>query len=270
MGGLFVPNIGAGTRSDFQVIRADGRRVLKADPMARWAEPPPKTASVVERDDHVWGDEESGWPGGRRNRCSTAPSPSTRCTSPPGAAPRTAPSSASTTWRRSWPRTATSLGFTHIELLPIMTHPFGGSWGYQPLGLFAPPASFGTPADLARFVDRCHAAGLGVILDWVPGHFPTDAHGLARFDGTALYEHADPREGFHRRLEHPDLQFRARAKSNFLLASATTGSTTSTWMGWRRAVATMLYRDYSRREGEWIPNQYGGSENMEATTFLRS
>jgi 1,4-alpha-glucan branching enzyme len=165
---------------------------------------------------------------------------------------------------------AKNMGFTHLELMPIMEHPFGGSWGYQPLSLFAPTARYGTPADFARFVDRCHAAGLGVILDWVPAHFPTDMHGLVQFDGTALYEYCDPREGFHPdwntliyNLENPKVR-------NFLIASA---------LEWLRryhvdalrvdAVTSMLYRDYSRPAGQWIPNRYGGRENLEAIDFLR-
>jgi 1,4-alpha-glucan branching enzyme len=165
---------------------------------------------------------------------------------------------------------AVDMGFTHLELLPITEHPFGGSWGYQPLGLFAPTGRYGPPEAFARFVDRAHAAGLGIILDWVPAHFPTDAHGLARFDGTALYEHLDPREGFHRDWNTFIYNFGRREVQGFLIASA---------LHWLKhfhvdglrvdAVASMLYRDYSRNPGEWIPNIYGGREHLEAIDFLR-
>jgi 1,4-alpha-glucan branching enzyme len=161
------------------------------------------------------------------------------------------------------------LGFTHIELMPIMEHPFGGSWGYQPLGQFAPTARLGPPREFARFVDRCHAAGIGVILDWVPAHFPTDAFGLAHFDGTSLYEHQDPREGFHRDwntfiYNHGRNEVRA-----FLIGSALFWLEHYHVDGLRvDAVASMLYRDYSRPAGEWVPNQFGGRENLEAIGFF--
>jgi len=161
-------------------------------------------------------------------------------------------------------------GFSHIELLPIMAHPFGGSWGYQPLGQFAPHAAYGAPQDFAAFVDRCHRANLGVLLDWVPAHFPTDPHGLARFDGTALYEHQDPREGFHQDWNTLIYNLGRSEVHGFLLASALHWLERYHVDGLRvDAVASMLYRDYSRREGEWIPNRYGGRENLEAIDFLR-
>ncbi|HLK70650.1 MAG TPA: 1,4-alpha-glucan branching protein GlgB, partial [Steroidobacteraceae bacterium] len=162
------------------------------------------------------------------------------------------------------------LGFTHIELMPVMGHPFGGSWGYQVLSQYAPAAQYGTPEQFARFVDRCHAAGVGVILDWVPGHFPTDPHGLAGFDGTALYEHSDPREGFHPEWSTAVYNFGRNEVRAFLISSALHWLERYHVDGLRvDAVASMLYRDYSRRAGEWIPNRYGGRENIEAIEFLR-
>jgi 1,4-alpha-glucan branching enzyme len=162
------------------------------------------------------------------------------------------------------------MGFTHLELLPITEHPFGGSWGYQPLGLFAPTGRYGTPDGFRRFVDRLHGAGIGLILDWVPAHFPTDPHGLARFDGTALYEHLDPREGFHKDWNTYIYNFGRREVQGFLIASALHWLEHFHIDGLRvDAVASMLYRDYSRAAGEWVPNIYGGREHLEAIDFLR-
>jgi 1,4-alpha-glucan branching enzyme len=162
------------------------------------------------------------------------------------------------------------MGFTHVELLPIAEYPFGGSWGYQPLGLFAPSGRLGTPEGFARFVDELHRAGIGIVLDWVPAHFPTDPHGLARFDGTALYEHLDPREGFHQDWNTYIYNFGRREVQGFLIASALYWLEHFHVDGLRvDAVASMLYRDYSRKAGEWVPNIYGGRENLEAIGFLR-
>jgi 1,4-alpha-glucan branching enzyme len=165
---------------------------------------------------------------------------------------------------------ARDMGFTHIEVLPITEFPFDGSWGYQPIGLFAPTTRFGTPDDFRAFVDSCHAAGLGLWLDWVPGHFPTDAHGLAQFDGTALYEHADPRQGFHRDWNTLIYNYGRREVANFLLSSARCWVDDFHADGLRvDAVASMLYLDYSRQPGEWVPNRFGGRENLEAIEFLK-
>ena len=162
------------------------------------------------------------------------------------------------------------MGFTHIELLPIAEHPFDGSWGYQPIGLFAPTSRHGSPREFAAFVDACHRAGLGVLLDWVPGHFPTDAHGLGRFDGTALYEHADPRQGFHQDWSTFIYNFGRTEVANFLHANALFWLDRYHVDGLRvDAVASMLYLDYSRKADEWVPNKFGGRENLEAVDFLR-
>ena len=162
------------------------------------------------------------------------------------------------------------LGFSHIEFLPIMEHPFAGSWGYQPLSQFAPSARFGPPEAFARFVDKAHRAGIGVILDWVPAHFPTDVHGLAEFDGSHLYEHADPREGFHQDWNTLIYNLGRKEVAGFLLSSAIWWLKEFHVDGLRvDAVASMLYRDYSRKEGEWVPNVHGGRENLESIAFLR-
>jgi len=266
---IFVPEVAPLSRYKYQILGADGATTLRADPMARQTEVPPATASVVPaRAPYAWND--AAWMESRAARqrpdapvaiyevhvgswlgdCGPGP-----------------------LWDRlaeRLPAYARALGFTHIELMPIMEHPFGGSWGYQPLGMFAPSARYGAPADFARFVDRCHAAGVGVILDWVPAHFPNDAHGLARFDGTALYEYADPREGFHPDWNTLVYNLGRNEVKAYMIASA---------LHWLRefhidglrvdAVASMLYRDYSRAPGEWVPNRYGGRENLESVDFLR-
>ena len=264
---IFVPHAGVGDGYKFELIASDGRLLpLKADPFARASELPPGTASLVAELP-----EAKALPAGRAQ-----------------ANARQAPISIYEvhlgSWRRSpegefldWdalaealPAYAAELGFTHIELLPITEHPFYGSWGYQALGLFAPSARYGDADAFERFVSACHAQGLGLLLDWVPAHFPSDAHGLAQFDGTALYEYADPREGFHRDWNTLIYNFGRREVRNFLSSSALYWLERHGVDGLRvDAVASMLYRDYSRKSGEWIPNASGGRENLEAISLLQ-
>jgi 1,4-alpha-glucan branching enzyme len=268
---LFIPRVVPGARYKYEVVGPDGTLLPhKADPMARATEAPPSTASIVaSAEPFHWTDDE--WLANRAARQH-----------------RSAPMSIYEVHAASWQRTdeggsldwteladrlipyVAQMGFTHIELLPVMEHPFGGSWGYQPLSQFAPSARYGSPAAFAAFVDRCHAAGLGVILDWVPAHFPADAHGLARFDGTALYEHEDPREGFHQDWNTLIYNLGRKEVSGMLIASALFWVERLHIDGLRvDAVSSMLYRDYSRKPGEWVPNIHGGRENLESIAFLR-
>ncbi|WP_113703985.1 1,4-alpha-glucan branching protein GlgB [Nonomuraea lactucae] len=261
---LFVPGIDAGERYKYQILGADGVWRDKADPMARRTEVPPQTASIVEHSTYEWQDDE--WMAARREKT-----------------PQKAPMSVYEVHLGSW-RPGLSyleladqlveyvrdMGFTHVELLPVAEHPFGGSWGYQVTSYYAPTARFGTPDEFRHLVDRLHQAGIGVLLDWVPAHFPMDDWALARFDGTPLYEHADPARG-----EHPDwgtyvFDFGRREVRNFLVANAVYWLKDFHVDGLRvDAVASMLYLDYSRREGEWTPNVYGGRENLDAVEFLK-
>jgi len=270
---LFVPRLTHGERYKFELLDGNGNLLpQKADPVARASEAAPSTASIVASSKPFrWTDGE--WM--RRQRADRSGEGAISIyevhlgswlrISEEGNRPLD--------WVELSQRLipyAQNLGFTHVELLPIMEHPFGGSWGYQPLGLFAPTGRHGTPEDFAYFIDRCHAAGIGVILDWVPAHFPTDVWGLARFDGTALYEHEDPREGFHKDWNTLIYNLGRNEVKGFLIASALEWLEHFHVDGLRvDAVASMLYRDYSRNEGEWIPNQYGGRENLEAVEFFR-
>jgi 1,4-alpha-glucan branching enzyme len=270
---LFVPRLGPGERYKFEVVGPHGQLLpQKADPIARAAEPAPGSASVVARSEPFrWTDSE--WMQARAAR-QTENSPISVYEVHAGSWMRLEQEgNRSLDWTELADRLipyVSGLGFTHIELLPITEYPFGGSWGYQPLGLFAPTGRYGTPEDFAEFVNRCHEAGLGVILDWVPAHFPTDVWGLAQFDGTALYEHQDPREGFHQDWNTLIYNLGRSEVKGFLIASA---------LHWLErfhidalrvdAVASMLYRDYSRKSDEWIPNKYGGRENLEAIEFFR-
>jgi 1,4-alpha-glucan branching enzyme len=270
---LFLPDVGEGARYKYEILTQDHQILLKADPYAQATEVPPKTASVVFKSHHEWSEQDAEWLQKRQEQ-----------------QPLKRPISIYEVHLGSWRlnslegnRSLTyleladelsayvkDLGYTHVELLPVMAHPFAGSWGYQVTGYFAPTPFYGSPDDFREFVDRLHQNGVGVILDWVPAHFPRDEFGLARFDGTALYEHADPRRG-----EHPDwgtlvFNYGRHEVRNFLIANA---------LFWLReyhvdgirvdAVASMLYLDYSRREGEWVPNQFGGREDLDAVSFLK-
>ncbi|MEV8634020.1 1,4-alpha-glucan branching protein GlgB [Streptosporangium sp. NPDC051023] len=261
---VFIPGLGEGDHYKFEVLGADSVWRAKADPMARRTEVPPATASVIEKSSYEWQDDE--WMR-RRADANALKEPMSTYEVHLGS------------WRPglSYRELATELveyvvdmGFTHVEFLPVAEHPFGGSWGYQVTSYYAPTARFGGPDDFRYLVDRLHEAGIGVLVDWVPAHFPMDDWALARFDGTPLYEHADPARG-----EHPDwgtyvFDFGRREVRNFLVSNA---------LYWLRefhidglrvdAVASMLYLDYSRREGEWTPNEYGGRENLDAVEFLK-
>jgi len=268
---IFVPGLGEGTLYKYEIVGAQGELLpLKADPVGFGAELRPSTASVV-RDTAGFAWTDADWMAARARR-------------DPRRSPMAIYELHAGSWRRGeggrflgWDEIAdrllpyvADLGFTHVELMPVNEHPLDASWGYQPVGLFAPTSRFGPPAAFARFVDRCHAQGIGVIVDWVPAHFPTDPHGLARFDGTALYEHLDPRRGFHPDWNTAIFNFGRREVSNYLVASALYWLERFHVDGLRvDAVASMLYLDYSRRAGEWVPNPHGGNENLEAIAFLR-
>ncbi len=266
----FVPEVHKGTKYKYYIRSLHhGYEVEKADPFAIHAETPPHTASIVWDLDYQWSDSE--WMGSRASRNAL-----------------TAPTAIYELHVGSWRRTEDNrqlsyrelagplaeyvrkMNFTHVELMPVMEHPFYGSWGYQVTGFFAPTSRYGTPQDLMYMIDVLHQNGIGVILDWVPSHFPTDQHGLSYFDGTYLYEHADPRKGFHPDWQSLIFNYGRNEVRSFLLSSALY------WLGIYHAdglrvdaVASMLYLDYSRKHGEWIPNEYGGRENVEAITFLR-
>jgi 1,4-alpha-glucan branching enzyme len=268
---LFVPDVREGATYKFEVHAQNGQLRLKADPVAFAAEVPPANSSVVYRSTHEWTDDE--W------LASRAMVDQLR-----------SPISIYEVHLGSWRRNTLEgnralnyleladelgdyvkdLGFTHVELMPIMEHPFAGSWGYQVTGYYAPTSRFGTPDEFRTFVDRLHAKGIGVILDWVPAHFPRDDWALARFDGTALYEHEDPRIGAHPDWGTLIFNLRRREVKNFLLANALYWLKEHHTDGLRvDAVASMLYLDYSREDGEWLPNEHGGRENLEAVEFLK-
>ncbi|MFY8060984.1 MAG: GlgB N-terminal domain-containing protein, partial [Arenimonas sp.] len=264
---IFIPHAALGDLYKFEITAADGGLLpAKSDPYARAAELRPGTAS----------------------RVTPLPEPSALSVERIAANRREAPISVyevhAASWRNgadggfaNWdelaetlPAYAASLGFTHVQLMPVSEHPFDGSWGYQTLGLFAPSARFGPPEGFGRFVAACHAHGLGLLLDWVPAHFPIDGHGLAQFDGSALYEYADPREGWHHDWNTAIYNFGRNEVRNFLSGSARYWIERWGVDGLRvDAVASMLYRDYSRKAGEWLPNAFGGRENLEAISLFQ-
>jgi len=266
----FAPGIGPGATYKFHVrSRWGGYAVDKADPFAFHAETPPKTASVVWDLSYDWHDDE--WMRARGGRAALS-SPMAIYEVHLGSWMRHE-DGRPMTYREIAPRLAehaVAMGFTHVELLPVMEHPFAGSWGYQTTGYFAPTSRFGTPQDLMALVDELHRAEVGVILDWVPSHFPSDEHGLSYFDGTHLYEHADRRRGFHPDWNSLIFNYGRHEVRSFLTSSATFWLATYHADALRvDAVASMLYLDYSRREGEWLPNEQGGRESLEAVAFLR-
>jgi 1,4-alpha-glucan branching enzyme len=267
----FVEGATAGQSYRYAVTSRHGERVEKADPLAAANNEPPSTASIIAEMGHDWGDAE--WMAKRTGQLGVD-----------------APISIYEVHLGSWGRHVTegqrfprydqladpiadhvvAHGFTHVELLPVMEHPYYGSWGYQTTGYFAPTARYGSPRQLMAMIDRLHQRGIGVILDWVPSHFPMDAHGLARFDGTHLYEHADPRKGYHPDWTSAIFNYGRPEVRSFLVSSAISWLDRYHVDGLRvDAVASMLYLDYSRRAGEWIPNEQGGRENLEAIAFLR-
>ncbi len=270
---IFLPGVGEGAPYKYEIVGADGTvQPLKADPVGFGSEHAPSNASVV-RDIRGYGWDDGAWMDGRAARQA-----------------RTAPISVYEVHLPSWRRRmgeggrplsykeladelvgyATEMGFTHLEFLPVSEYPFDGSWGYQPVGLFAPTIRMGPPHEFRDLVDAAHQAGLGVILDWVPGHFPTDEHGLGRFDGSCLYEHEDPRKGFHVDWNTLIYNYGRREVENYLVSNALYWLEEYHADGLRvDAVASMLYRDYSRKPGEWLANRHGGNENLEAIAFLR-
>ncbi|WP_432547454.1 1,4-alpha-glucan branching protein GlgB [Kineococcus sp. SYSU DK004] len=261
---LFVPGVGAGSRYKFEILGADGHWRQKADPMAQATEVPPATASVVADSSYTWGDAE--W---LERRAATDPH----------AGPISVYEVHLGSWRQGLGyreladelvEYVTDAGFTHVEFLPVMEHPFGGSWGYQVTSYFAPTSRWGSPDELRHLIDRLHQAGIGVIIDWVPGHFPKDEFALARFDGAPLYEHPDPRRGEQMDWGTYVFDFGRSEVRNFLVASGLYWLEEFHADGLRvDAVASMLYLDYSRAEGQWLPNQFGGRENLEAISFLQ-
>ncbi|MGX9346919.1 1,4-alpha-glucan branching protein GlgB [Microbacterium sp. KNMS] len=261
---LFVPDVGSGTTYKYVILGADGVWREKADPMAAWAEVPPQTASRVFDSAYEWGDDE--WMAARASRGQVD-------------APMSIYEMHLASWRRdrSYAQLAdelvpylSDLGFTHVELMPVMQHPFGGSWGYHVTGYYAPDSRFGDPDGLRLLIDRLHQAGIGVILDWVPGHFATDPWALVQFDGAPLYEDPNPQRGWHKEWGSHIFDFGRREVRNFLYGNALYWLEEFHADGLRvDGVASMLYLDYAREPGEWTPNIHGGHENLEAVQFLQ-
>jgi len=267
---IFAPAVGNGTLYKYEIQDTDGKLLpLKSDPYATYHEPPPGNSSIVFDSSYGW--QDSKWQ-------------VARTVEPDLSRPVSIYEVHLGSWRRKDDGSYLSyrdlahemveyvvdMGYTHVELMPVSEHPFDGSWGYQPIGMFAPTQRFGNPDDFRYFVDCCHAAGIGVIMDWVPAHFPGDEHGLRQFDGSALYEHADPRKGEHADWGTLIFNFGRREVMNYLIGNALYWISEFHIDGLRvDAVASMLYLDYSREEGEWLPNEHGGNENIEAIVFLR-
>ncbi|GGY79590.1 1,4-alpha-glucan branching enzyme [Streptomyces nitrosporeus] len=261
---LFVPGVGEGAVYKYDIARPDGSHTQRADPMARRAEVPPATASVVTASHHEW--QDADWMAHRGDR-------------PVHASPFSVYEVHLPSWRpgltyrqlaSQLPAYVRELGFTHVELMPVSEHPFGGSWGYQVTGFYAPTSRLGTPDDFRFLVDALHAAGIGVLMDWVPAHFPRDDWALAEFDGRPLYEHPDPRRAAHPDWGTLEFDYGRKEVRNFLVANATYWCEEFHIDGLRvDAVASMLYLDYSREDGQWSPNEFGGRENLDAVAFLQ-
>ena len=268
----FVPGLTPGSVYKYRVFPQNGDPTDKADPYGFEHETPPHTASIVSDLTYAWGDET--WMKDVRPAANRLDHPISIYEVHLGSWMRNAEEDRPLSYRELAPKLAdyvTEMGFTHVEFMPVMEHPFGGSWGYQVTGYFAPTHRFGSPTDFMFLVDHLHQKGIGVILDWVPAHFPTDSHGLDKFDGTALYEHADPKEGFHPDWTSNIFNYGRHEVKSFLISSALFWLDVYHIDGLRvDGVASMLYRDYSRKQGEWVPNKYGGRENLEAIDFLRA
>ncbi|GAB2909426.1 1,4-alpha-glucan branching enzyme [Streptomyces sundarbansensis] len=261
---LFLPGVGEGALYKFDICRPDGSHTVRADPMARRTEVPPATASIVTARHHTW--QDADWMAHRGDR-------------PVHEAPFSVYEVHLASWRpgltyrqlaEQLPAYVKDLGFTHVELMPVSEHPFGGSWGYQVTGFYAPTSRLGTPDDFRFLVDALHRAGIGVIMDWVPAHFPRDDWALAEFDGCPLYEHADPQRAAHPDWGTLEFDYGRTEVRNFLVANATYWCEEFHIDGLRvDAVASMLYLDYSREDGQWSPNEFGGRENLDAVAFLQ-
>jgi 1,4-alpha-glucan branching enzyme len=268
----FFPDMGKGALYKYRIVsRFNGYRVDKADPLSIFNEVPPKTASIVWDLDYTWGDRE--WMAGRHQR-NRLDKPMAIYEMHLGSWRRIEQEgNRSLSYRELAPQLADylqKLDYTHVEFMPVMDHPFFGSWGYQITGFFAPSGNFGTPQDLMYLIDYLHQRGIGVILDWVPSHFPSDEHGPAFFDGTHLYEHADSRQGYHPEWNSFIFNYGRNEVRSFLISNALFWLDRYHADGLRvDAVASMLYLDYARKDGEWVPNKYGGRENIDAIDFLR-
>ncbi|MFG2613213.1 1,4-alpha-glucan branching enzyme [Streptomyces anulatus] len=261
---LFLPGVGEGALYKYDICRPDGSHTVRADPMARRTEVPPATASIVTASHHAW--QDADWMAHRGDR-------------PVHEAPFSVYEVHLSSWRpgltyrqlaEQLPAYVKDLGFTHVELMPVSEHPFGGSWGYQVTGFYAPTSRMGTPDDFRFLVDALHRAGIGVIMDWVPAHFPRDDWALAEFDGRPLYEHSDPQRAAHPDWGTLEFDYGRTEVRNFLVANATYWCEEFHIDGLRvDAVASMLYLDYSREDGQWSPNEFGGRENLDAVAFLQ-